>query len=121
MIKINYDIDKNNKSYYEKYNYIITFKDYDGSIIETKDEETSNEKIAEAKATLMTDTDKILNESHYIIIQPQAAMAIIDYKTGQVKGLAGGRGDKKINRGLNRATQSPRQAGSTFKTDSMFL
>ena len=47
-------------------------------------------------------------------IQSQAAMVIIDHKTGYVLGCVGGLGDKTA-RGLNRATQSPRQPGSTIK------
>lgn len=91
------------------------------AILADKNEETVNAKIAELKASLMDETDKILNESHYLVLQPQAAMVVIDYKNGHVKGLAGGRGEKVINRGLNRATQSPRQAGSTFKVLAAFI
>ncbi|MCQ2978471.1 MAG: transglycosylase domain-containing protein [Clostridia bacterium] len=89
--------------------------------IASKDEALIAEKCAEMKAQLMTEKDKVLNESHYLILQPQAAMAVIDYHDGHVKGIAGGRGDKNINRGLNRATQSPRQAGSTFKVLAAFV
>jgi len=44
----------------------------------------------------------------------QAAIVIIDHKTGYVLGCVGGLGDKTA-RGLNRATQSLRQPGSTIK------
>ncbi len=47
--------------------------------------------------------------------KPQSAMVVIDPYTGQVKGIVGGRGEKKTNRGLNRATQTLRQAGSSIK------
>jgi penicillin-binding protein 1A len=46
--------------------------------------------------------------------QLQGSMTIMDYE-GHVLGLIGGMGEKKENRGLNRATQSPRQPGSTIK------
>ncbi|MBP3888110.1 MAG: PBP1A family penicillin-binding protein [Cellulosilyticum sp.] len=46
--------------------------------------------------------------------QPQAAFVLMDYTTGQIKALAGGRGDK-TNLGFNFATQAERQPGSTFK------
>ena len=46
--------------------------------------------------------------------QSQAAIVIIDHKTGYVLGCVGGLGEK-TSRGLNRATQSPRQPGSTIK------
>lgn len=45
----------------------------------------------------------------------QAAMTIIDHKTGYVVGTVGGLGKKDTSFGLNRATQSPRQTGSSMK------
>lgn len=45
----------------------------------------------------------------------QSAMVVIDYKTGNVVGTVGGLGEKKETRGLNRATQSVRQTGSSIK------
>jgi penicillin-binding protein 1A len=45
--------------------------------------------------------------------QPQAAMVILDYRTGQIKALMGGR-EIKARKVLNRAT-SPHQPGSTIK------
>lgn len=44
----------------------------------------------------------------------QSAMTIIDYN-GNIKGIVGGVGEKTVNRGLNRAIDSPRQPGSTMK------
>ena len=45
----------------------------------------------------------------------QSAMVIIDNTTGYVVGVKGGLGEKNESRGLNRATQSPRQTGSSIK------
>lgn len=45
----------------------------------------------------------------------QSAMVIIDNETGYVVGVEGGLGEKNASRGLNRATQSPRQTGSSIK------
>ena len=45
----------------------------------------------------------------------QAAMVIIDHSTGQVVSCVGGLGEKDTARGLNRATQSKRQTGSSIK------
>lgn len=45
----------------------------------------------------------------------QAAMTIIDHTTGRVVGCVGGLGKKTTSFGLNRATQSPRQTGSSMK------
>lgn len=47
-------------------------------------------------------------------LQPEAAMVIIDNSTGQIKAVMGGR-SSTVRRGLNRATQSPRQPGSSIK------
>lgn len=47
------------------------------------------------------------------VLQPQSATVIIDYKTGQIKGLVGGR-NISGRKTLNRAT-TPRQPGSTIK------
>ncbi len=49
------------------------------------------------------------------IRQPQAAFAIIDYRTGNVLGLGGGVGKKEYNLAFNRATQAKRHPGSCFK------
>lgn len=45
----------------------------------------------------------------------QAAMVVIDHTNGFVVGCVGGLGEKTVSRGLNRATQSPRQTGSSMK------
>ena len=52
--------------------------------------------------------------------QPQSAMVISDPKTGEIKGIVGGRGEKDRNRGLNRATQSKRQPGSSIKPIAVY-
>lgn len=44
----------------------------------------------------------------------QGSMVVMDYY-GHVLGMSGGMGEKTENRGLNRATMSPRQPGSTIK------
>ncbi len=74
------------------------------------------------KSEWMVDGDEIVNE-HYLIIppEPQAAMVVIDYYTGHVKAMTGGRGEKIGNQTLNRATQSLRQPGSTFKVLAAYL
>lgn len=51
----------------------------------------------------------------------QAAMVIIDHKTGYVVGCTGGLGKKTTARSLNRATQSIRQTGSSIKPLSVLI
>jgi len=65
--------------------------------------------------------DKITGEAINFIPQPQSSFVVIDQYTGQVRALVGGRGAKKASRILNRATDSKRQPGSTFKILSTFL
>ncbi|MCI8484687.1 MAG: PBP1A family penicillin-binding protein [Lachnospiraceae bacterium] len=69
------------------------------------------------KAEIMEDGDTIPEggESVVFTLQPQAAVTIIDQYTGDVKAIVGGRGDKTGSRTLNRATDTTRQPGSTFK------
>ena len=45
----------------------------------------------------------------------QAAMVIMNHQTGEVLACTGGLGEKETFRGLNRATQSQRQTGSSIK------
>ena len=71
--------------------------------------------VQSVKDELIGEHDEFISETIIPIPQPQAAMIIIDYKTGAVKAVVGGRGDKKVNRSLNRATNSERQPGSVFK------
>ena len=47
-------------------------------------------------------------------------MSIIDPSTGYVKALIGGRGEKAASLTLNRATDTTRQPGSTFKILSTY-
>ncbi|AIS51466.1 penicillin-binding protein 1A [Thermoanaerobacter kivui] len=47
--------------------------------------------------------------------EAQGAMVVMDWKTGEVKGLVGGRDTSNIVRGFNRATQAYRQPGSSIK------
>lgn len=54
------------------------------------------------------------------IVQPQSATVIMDYRTGEVKALVGGR-DVEGNRILNRATDSRRQPGSAIKPISVYF
>lgn len=69
------------------------------------------------KAEILEDGDTIPDgwESVIFTLQPQTAMTIIDQSTGEVKAIVGGRGDKTGSRTLNRATDTTRQPGSTFK------
>lgn len=65
---------------------------------------------------MVGNADKYIKKSKQIEgATTQAAMVIIDNETGYVAGVVGGLGEKTESRGLNRATQSPRQTGSSIK------
>lgn len=96
-------------SYYQSSskNYSINFKS----------QEDAEAAIEQYKADIMKEGDTIVEGSETVSFsyQPQAALTIIDQSTGEVKALVGGRGDKVASKTLNRATDTPRQPGSTFK------
>ena len=71
--------------------------------------------ITSIKDKYLTANMKLLADRVVANPQPQASMVIIDYHTGHVMGIVGGRGEKSTNRGFNRATQSARHPGSVFK------
>ena len=53
-------------------------------------------------------------------VQPQSATVIMDYRTGKIKALIGGR-DIEGSKTFNRATDATRQPGSTIKPLSVYL
>ena len=53
-------------------------------------------------------------------IEPQAAAVVIDQKTGEIRAIIGGRTEPIIRRGLNRATQSYVEVGSSIKPLSIY-
>ncbi len=76
-------------------------------------------KKAEIQKSLSSSEEIIAEKVNYAV-QPQSAMVILDYQTGEVRAIAGGRGEKTVNRGLNRAVDSARQPGSVFKVLAAF-
>lgn len=103
-------------SYYKQVN---NNEDYD---INYSSEEECYEAIKEYESDVLEEGDEIVegSESIHITLEPEVAMTIIDQKTGEVKALVGGRGDKAGNRTWNRATDTMRQPGSTFKVLACF-
>ena len=54
------------------------------------------------------------------IVQPQSATVIMDYRTGKIKGMIGGR-QIEGSKTFNRAADAARQPGSTIKPLSVYL
>ncbi|WP_051650630.1 transglycosylase domain-containing protein [Lachnoclostridium phytofermentans] len=80
--------------------------------MEAKIEEFRNAKVKD---------DQEYVENKQITLQPQTSMTIMDQHNGNVVALYGGRGTKTGNRTTNRASNSQRQVGSTFKVLASFL
>ena len=76
--------------------------------------------IREFKKNTLTDADQIISETVRYALEPQVSYSLIDQATGQIKVLVGGRGEKKDDLALNRATAFTRQPGSTFKILSTY-
>lgn len=72
------------------------------------------------KRTHLAASDIELGENIYYTAQPQSSFVIMDQSTGAVKALVGGRGEKVTSRSLNRATDTTRQPGSTYKIVSTY-
>lgn len=94
--------------------YQSVMGNYNFSLTQTN-EETAQQYVDEYREAMTADGQTVVAESLNYIIQPQLSFSLIDHHTGYVKVLVGGRGDKAGNRTLNRATDSPRQPGSSIK------
>lgn len=93
------------------------FKETEGSSFDLvfSDEETARSYVEKYKAAKVGTGDQIIGEKVTITPQPQCSFTIMDQSTGYVKALVGGRGTKEASLTLNRATNTVRQPGSTFK------
>lgn len=72
------------------------------------------------KAAVLSEDDEVIAENISLTPQPQVSLTIIDQSTGYVVAMIGGRGAKEGSRTLNRATDTTRPPGSTFKVLSTF-
>lgn len=71
-------------------------------------------------SSVMAEGDEVLAENVSLTPQPQVSITIEDQATGHVVAMIGGRGIKETSRSLNRATNTTRQPGSTFKIVSTY-
>jgi len=82
--------------------------------------EEAYEAIDTYKKAVMSSGDEELGEVINLTPQPQVSFTVEDQSTGYIRAMVGGRGAKEASRTLNRATDSMRQPGSTFKVVSTF-
>ena len=75
-------------------------------------------KLADMSQNVITEvvSDTVTIET----VEPQAAAVVIDQHTGEIRALIGGRNEPVIRRGLNRATQSYVEVGSSIKPLSIY-
>ena len=80
-------------------------------------QEEAQAAIDQYKEDIMEPGDKIVDngESVTFTLQPETALTVMNQETGEVAAIIGGRGDKTASKTLNRATDTTRQPGSTFK------
>ncbi len=97
------------------------FKESDKSFNLLFDSEDEAQACVEQyKQEVLSTTDTIIGENVNLTVQPQASMVVMDQSTGEVKAIEGGRGTKAASLTLNRATNTTRQPGSTFKVVSTY-
>lgn len=89
------------------------------NLIYSSQEEAYADIEAYKEATLETG-DEVFDEKISLTPQPQVSITVEDQNTGQVVAMVGGRGNKTASRTLNRATDTMRQPGSTFKIVSTY-
>lgn len=82
--------------------------------------EEADKAISLYKDAMVKEGDTILGEVIHYVLQPQISFVLMDQATGEVKAISGGRGTKEVSRSLNRATETLRQPGSTFKVITSF-
>lgn len=83
-------------------------------------QEEAYEAIDTYKESVMEDGDTEIGEKISLTPQPQVSITVEDQSTGYVVAMVGGRGAKEASRTLNRATDTMRQPGSTFKVVSTY-
>lgn len=72
------------------------------------------------KEAVLENGDEVFAETVNLTPQPQVTFTVEDQSTGHIVAMIGGRGIKTGSRTLNRATDSVRQPGSTFKIVSTY-
>lgn len=104
------DIEYYNKTLLGDKNFNLTFSST----------EEADQYVAAFKSEYWKDGDTDLGENIVYSLQPQVSFTVMDQKTGYVKAIVGGRGEKTASLTLNRATDTTRQPGSCFKVLSTY-
>ena len=83
-------------------------------------QEEAYQDIEAYKDAVMNAGDEVYGENIHLTPQPQVSLVVEDQSTGRIVAMVGGRGAKTASRTLNRATDTMRQPGSTFKVVSTY-
>lgn len=83
-------------------------------------QEEAYQDIEAYKDAILSSGDEVYGETVSLTPQPQVSLVVEDQATGYVVAMVGGRGAKSGSRTLNRATDTTRQPGSTFKIVSTY-
>lgn len=83
-------------------------------------QEEAYQDIEVYKEAMLGRGDEVFAETVSLTPQPQVSIVVEDQSTGYVVAMEGGRGAKTASRTLNRATDTARQPGSTFKVVSTY-
>ena len=83
-------------------------------------QEEAYQDIEVYKEAMLGPNDEVYGETVTLTPQPQVSLVVEDQSTGYVVAMKGGRGAKSGSRTLNRATDTVRQPGSTFKVVSTY-
>lgn len=102
-------------------NYFIYKKGQTDFDLYFNNKEDAKPYIKQYRKYIMKGAEEITGEVTDFVIQPQISFVLMNQKNGKVLAMIGGRGEKTGNRTLNRATDSLRQPGSTFKIVSTYL
>lgn len=86
-----------------------------------KNKSDAKSYVKKYKKHILKKSDVIEGEVTRLTIQPQISFVLMEQASGKVKAIVGGRGKKAASRTLNRATDTNRQPGSTFKIVSAYL
>ncbi|GFI04525.1 MAG: glycosyl transferase [Lachnospiraceae bacterium] len=78
-------------------------------------QEDAYAQIEDYKSIVVGPGEEVFSESVTLTPQPQVSITVEDQHTGYVVAMVGGRGPKEGSKTLNRATDTKRQPGSTFK------
>lgn len=109
--KANGDLENHSTEMYKKY-----FQQFNKKFnMLYSSQEDAYDAMTEYQTAVMEEGDEVFAESISLVAQPQVSITIQDQHTGYVVAIYGGRGEKTASKTLNRATDSMRQPGSTFK------